>query len=136
MSREMLLLVDALAHEKNVSKAIVFAALEMALASAAKKHFQDDLDIVIKIDQGTGNFQSFRRWLVVPDDSIENPARQIALREALLREKKLSEGEYIPESIGSMPLDRIRAPAAKQVTFQKIRDAEREQNLSDCLERG
>src|SRR5690606_26529632 len=136
MSREILLLVDALAHEKNVSKAIVFAALEMALASAAKKHFQDDLDIVIKIDQGTGNFQSFRRWLVVPDDSIENPARQIALSEALLREKNLLEGDYIQESMESIPFDRIGAQAAKQVIFQKIRDAEREQNLSDFLERG
>lgn len=136
MSREILLLVDALAHEKNVSKTIVFAALEMALASAAKKHFQDDLDIVIKIDQATGNFQSFRRWLVVPDDAVENSARQMALSEALLREQNVSAGDYIQEPIESVTFDRIGAQAAKQVIFQKIRDAEREQNLNDFLQRG
>jgi len=136
MSREILLLVDALAHEKNVSKAIVFTALEMALASAAKKHFQDDLDIMIAIDRGTGNFQSYRRWLVVPDDAVENSVRQIALSEALLRDKDVAEGSYIQEPMESIPFDRIGAQAAKQVIFQKIRDAEREQNLNDFLERG
>ncbi|MDT8364319.1 MAG: transcription termination factor NusA [Nitrosomonas sp.] len=136
MSREILLLVDALAHEKNVSKAIVFAALEMALASAAKKHFQEDIDIVIKIDQGTGNFQSFRRWLVVSDDAIEDTVRQIALSEALARQENLVEGDYIQEPMESIPFDRVGAQAAKQVIFQKIRDAEREQNLNDFLERG
>lgn len=119
MSREILLLVDALAHEKNVSKGIVFAALEMALASAAKKHFQDDLDVVINIDQSTGNFQSYRRWLVVPDDAVDNPAQQIALSEALVRQKDVAEGDEIQEPMESIPFDRIGAQAAKQVIFQK-----------------
>lgn len=136
MSREILLLVDALAHEKNVSEAIVFAALEMALASAAKKHFEDDFDIVITIDQNTGNFKSFRRWLVVPDEEVEDTVRQIALSEALAREENVAEGDYIQEPMESIPFDRIGAQAAKQVIFQKIRDAEREQNLNDFLERG
>lgn len=136
MSREILLLVDALAHEKNVSEEIVFAALEMALASAAKKHFEDDFDIVITIDQNTGNFKSFRRWLVVPDEEVEDPVRQIALSEALTREENVAESDYIQEPMESIPFDRIGAQAAKQVIFQKIRDAEREQNLNDFLERG
>ncbi len=136
MSREILLLVDALAHEKNVSEAIVFAALEMALASAAKKHFHEDFDVVIIIDQGTGNFKSFRRWLVVSDDAVDDPVRQIGLSEALSRDKDAVVGEYIQEPMESIPFDRIGAQAAKQVIFQKIRDAEREQNLNDFLERG
>ncbi len=136
MSREILLLVDALAHEKNVSKNIVFTALEMALASAAKKHFQDDIDVRVSIDRNTGGFRCFRRWLIVSDEAVENPVRQISLSEALQRNQQSEPDEYIEEPIETVTFDRIGAQAAKQVIFQKIRDAEREQNLSDFLERG
>jgi len=134
MSREILLLVDALAHEKNVGKAIVFTALEMALASAAKKHFQDDIDVRVSIDRDTGNFQCFRKWLIVADEEMENPVRQISLSDAMQRNEQAVLGEYVEEPMESITFDRIGAQAAKQVIFQKIRDAEREQNLNDFLE--
>ena len=136
MSREILLLVDALAHEKSVEKEIVFTALEMALASAAKKRFQEDVDTYVSIDRVTGDYQSFRRWLVVADDEIEDPARQIALSDALQQNAEIQSGEYVEKSLESVEFGRIGAQAAKQVIFQRIRDAEREQTLSDFLERG
>ena len=73
MTREVLLLVDALAREKNVEKDIVFVALELALASATKKRFHEDADVRVSIDHQTGDYQSLRRWQVVPDDAVEEP---------------------------------------------------------------
>jgi transcription termination/antitermination protein NusA len=135
MSREVLLLVDALAREKNVEKDIVFVALELALASATKKRFHEDADVRVSIDPQTGDYQSLRRWQVVADDAVEDPARQIALSAALERNPDIAPGEFIEEVLEPIEFGRIGAQAAKQVIFQKIRDAEREQILSDFLER-
>ena len=82
MNRELLLLVDALAREKNVPKDIVFVALESALASATKKRFQQEIDARVSIDRETGDYESFRRWTVVPDEEHEEPAHQIAITDA------------------------------------------------------
>ena len=79
MSREVLLLVDALAHEKNVEKDVIFTALELALASASKKRFQEDADVRVAIDRNTGEYESFRRWEIVAEETLENPAAQIAV---------------------------------------------------------
>ncbi|MDP1559728.1 MAG: transcription termination factor NusA [Nitrosomonas sp.] len=136
MSREILLLVDALAHEKSVEKEIVFSALEMALISATKKRFQEDVDARVEIDRGTGDYQSFRRWLVVPDDAVEDSGRQISLAEALQQNAEIKVGEFVEKQLEPIEFGRIGAQAAKQVIFQKIRDAEREQTLNDFLERG
>jgi len=133
MSREVLLLVDALAHEKNVEKEVIFTALELALASASKKRFQEDADVRVAIDRNTGEYESFRRWQVVADDAIENPAAQIDATDE--RAQGLSEGDYIEESLESIEFGRIGAQAAKQVILQKVREAEREQILNDFLAR-
>ena len=135
MSREILLLVDALAREKNVGRDIVFAALEQALGSATKKQFREDVDIRVGIDQETGSYQSFRRWQVVEIDSVEDPARQILLSEAQKLDDQIQLEEFIEEQLEPIEFGRIGAQAAKQVIFQKIRDAEREQILNDFLER-
>ena len=83
MSREVLLLVDALAREKNVDKDVVFGALEAALASATKKRFEEDVDVRVAIDRESGEHETFRRWLVVPDDAgLQEPDKQILLFEA------------------------------------------------------
>ena len=136
MSREILLLVDALAREKAVEKEIVFTALELALASATKKRFQEDIEARISIDRVTGDYQSFRRWLVVEDDAVEDPDRQIALSEAREINANISLGDFCEKPLEPIEFGRIGAQAAKQVIFQKIRDAEREQTLNDFLERG
>jgi len=135
MSREVLLLVDALAREKNVEKDIVFVALELALASATKKRFHEDADVRVSIDHQTGDYQSLRRWQVVADDALEDPARQIPLSAAVERNPEIVPEEFIEEVLEPIEFGRIGAQAAKQVIFQKIRDAEREQILSDFLER-
>jgi N utilization substance protein A len=129
------MLVDALAREKNVNKDVVFGALELALASATKKRFRDDADVRVSIDRDTGNFQSFRRWLVVNDDEIELPDQQISLTEASKRRADVQLNEYIEEPLEPVEFGRIGAQTAKQVILQRIRDAEREQILNDFLER-
>jgi len=135
MSREILLLVDALAHEKNVEKEVIFTALELALASATKKRFHEDADVRVEIDRDTGGYLSFRRWLVVADDALENPSAQIALTEAQKQDAALNEGDFIEEALESVEFGRIGAQAAKQVILQKVREAEREQVLNDFLAR-
>ena len=135
MSREILLLVDALAREKAVEKEVVFTALELALASATKRRFQEDIETRVSIDRLTGSHQSFRRWLVVEDGAVEDPARQISLSDALTDDAEIQVGDYIEKLLEPIEFGRIGAQAAKQVIFQKIRDAEREQTLNDFLER-
>lgn len=135
MSKEMLLLVDALSREKNVAKDIVFAALEAALASATKKKINEEADVRVSIDKNTGEFESFRRWQVVPDEMLENPDAQIGLAEAQEEMPEIQLDEFIEEQLEPIDFGRIGAQAAKQVILQKIRDAEREQILNDFLER-
>ena len=135
MSKEMLLLVDALAREKNVAKDVVFAALESALASATKKRINEEADVRVAIDKNTGEFESFRRWQVVPDEAVENPDAQIGLSQAQKEMPEIQLDEYIEEQLEPIDFGRIGAQAAKQVILQKIRDAEREQVLNDFLER-
>jgi len=135
MSREILLLVDALGREKNVDKEIVFGALELALASATKKRFNEDVEVRASVDRTTGDFSFFRRWLVVPDDEIEAPSREYMLSEAKEQNADAKIGDYVEEPLGGLEVGRIGAQTAKQVILQKIRDAEREQILNDFLAR-
>ncbi|MFJ1302325.1 transcription termination factor NusA [Pseudomonadota bacterium AL_CKDN230030165-1A_HGKHYDSX7] len=137
MSREILLLVDALAREKNVTRDVVFGALEGALASAMKKRFKEDADIRVSIDRETGSHEGFRRWLVVPDEAgLQEPDKQEMLSDAQEIVPEIQEGEYIEEPLEPVEFGRIGAQAAKQAILQKIRDAEREQVLNDFLDRG
>jgi len=135
MSREVLLLVDALSREKNVGKEVVFSALEFALASATKKQFADESDVRVAIDRNTGEFESFRRWEVMDDETFETPDLHIKLEEARKRDENIQLGEFVEEPLESIDFGRIGAQAAKQVIFQKIRDAEREQILADFMDR-
>ena len=137
MSREVLMLADALAREKNVDREIVFEALELALASATKKRYEEDVDIRVGIDRESGEYESFRRWLVVPNEAgLQEPDKEILLFEAQEQFQDMEVGEFIEEQIESLAFGRFGAQAAKQVILQRIRDAEREQILNDYLERG
>ena len=135
MSKEILLLVDALAREKNVDKDIVFGALEQALASATKKRFREDVEVRVEIDRNTGDYHSFRRWHVVADEVLEAPDRELTLEQAREQVPDIVLDEYIEEPLEPVEFGRIGAQAAKQVILQKIRDAEREQILNDFLAR-
>src|SRR5436853_2134442 len=132
------MLVDVLAREKNVPRDIVFGALEMALASATKKKYTEDIDVRVQIDKNTGNYETFRRWRVLPDDAPEwNTAQMLSVEEAQDRGKADAKVEdVIEQPIPNVEFGRIGAQTAKQVILQRIRDAEREQILNDFLSRG
>jgi len=140
MSREILLLVDALAREKNVPKETVFGALEAALAMATKKLFtEDDVDIRVAVDRETGEYDAYRRWQVVPDEAgLQEPGHQVILSDARDQIADIEVDEHIEELLPRQDVASGRrfAQDTKQVILQKIRDAEREQLLSDFLARG
>ena len=137
MNRELLMLVEAISREKNVERDVVFAAVEAALAQAAKKLYEGEVDLRVAIDRDTGNYETFRRWHVVPDEAgLQLPDQEILLFEAKEQIPDIEVDEYIEESVESVPIGRIGAMAAKQVILQKIRDAEREMLLNDFMSRG
>ena len=137
MNREMLMLVEAISREKNVERDVVFGAVEAALAQATKKLYKGEVDIRVAVDRDSGNYETFRRWLVVPDEvGLQNPDAEEMLMDARERISDVEEGEYIEELVESVPIGRIGAMAAKQVILQKIRDAEREMLLNEFMSRG
>ncbi len=134
--RELLLMVDALAREKNVPRDVVFAALESALASAMKKRYKDEVDIRVAISRDDGTYRGFRRWQVVPDGELDDHDLQIILTETRKQNPDIQLEDFIEEELEEIEFGRIGAQAAKQVILQKIRDAEREQIINDFLARG
>ncbi|WP_312305756.1 transcription termination factor NusA [Pulveribacter sp.] len=137
MNRELLMLVDAISREKNVERDVVLGAVESALAQATKKLYEGEVDIRVSIDRDSGEYETFRRWLVVPDDAgLQNAEAEEMLMDAQDRVPGIEVGEYIEEPVDSVPIGRIGAMAAKQVILQKIRDAEREMLLNDFMSRG
>ena len=137
MNRELLMLVDAISREKSVDLEIVFQAVEAALASASKKLQGGEVDIRVSVDRETGEYETFRRWHVVPDDAgLQLPDSEILHFEAVEQIPDIEVDDHIEEQIESVSIGRIGAQAAKQVILQKIRDAEREQLLTDFLSRG
>lgn len=137
MNRELLLLVDAISLEKNVERDVVFGAIESALAQATKKLYKEDVDLRVAIDRDSGDYETFRRWLVVPDEAgLQNPDAEEMLMDAQERDPALQVGDYIEEPVESIPVGRIGAMAAKQVILQKIREAEREMLLNEFLSHG
>ncbi|HET7664299.1 MAG TPA: transcription termination factor NusA [Rhodanobacteraceae bacterium] len=129
MSKELLLVADAVANEKDVPLDTIFEALEAALASAAKKRWPDeDADVRVSIDRRTGEYETFRRWEIVADDvEMESPYRQIRLMDAVDEREGAEIGEYIEEQVENAKFGRIAAQAAKQVIVQRVREAERAQ---------
>lgn len=135
MSREILLLVDALAREKNVDKETVFGALELALASATKKRFREETDVRVEIDRTSGDYSAFRRWQIVPEEEFTDSGIHMLLDEVIGENPDAKIGDFVEEPLEAEEFGRIGAQTAKQVILQKIRDAEREQILNDFLER-
>ena len=137
MNRELLMLVDAISREKNVERDVVFGAVELALASATKKVYAEGVDIRVVVDRDSGNYETFRRWLVVPDEAgLQNPEGEELVSDARDEIVDIEEGDYIEKPVESLPIGRIGAQAAKQVILQKIRDAEREMLLNEFMSRG
>ncbi|MCG6942897.1 MAG: transcription termination factor NusA [Thiohalocapsa sp.] len=128
MSKEILLVVEAVSNEKDVPKEIIFEAMEAALASATRKKHGGDIEARVAIDRETGEYETFRRWEVVEDNDgepLEAPERQITLSAAKELDPSLDLGGYVEEQIESVLFGRIAAQTAKQVIVQKVREAER-----------
>jgi N utilization substance protein A len=135
MSREILMVVDAVSNEKGVAKDVIFEAIEAALASATRKKHLADIDVRVAINRESGEYETFRRWEVVPEDieaTAEEgapfaPERQFRLSEARARQPDVQVGDFIEEPMESLAFGRIAAQTAKQVIVQKVREAERAQ---------
>ncbi|MBM4192567.1 MAG: transcription termination/antitermination protein NusA [Gammaproteobacteria bacterium] len=129
MSKEIMMVVDAVSNEKGVDKEIIFEALEAALASATRKKHGEDWDVRVSINRKTGEYDTFRRWKVFADDSreLEVPDRELRLEDALDVDKKAVVGDSVEEPVESVSFGRIASQQAKQVIVQKVREAERAQ---------
>ncbi len=127
MNKDILYVADAVSNEKGVDKEIIFEAIEAALATATRKKNGKDIDVRVDIDRETGDYETFRRWLVVEDtgEGLENPLAEITLEAARIDNPDIEPGDYTEEQIESVEFGRIAAQTAKQVIVQKVREAER-----------
>jgi len=136
MSKEILLVVDAVSNEKGVSKEIIFGAIEAALATATKKRYEEDVDVRVSINRSNGDYEAFRRWVVLDDDAeLESPDREIYLADAQEKDAALDVGSYLEEPMEAVDFGRISAQTAKQVIVQKVREAERAQVVDRYIDR-
>jgi len=136
-NKEILLVVDAVSNEKGVSKEVIFGAIEAALAMATCKKHDIELDAHVEIDRETGDYETFRQWLVVEDseEELEQPEAQLTLSQAQEKQSGIEVGAYIREPMDSVEFGRIAAQTAKQVIVQKVREAERAQVVEQYQEK-
>tara|TARA_Y100001970_G_scaffold141964_1_gene174694 strand:- start:1845 stop:3317 length:1473 start_codon:yes stop_codon:yes gene_type:complete len=127
MQNEILLVADAVSGEKGLPKSSIFEAIEMALATATKKRYEENSSIKVEIDSGTGEYETFRLWTVVSDEELEDTGIEINLSDAKIKDKDLDIGSVVSEKVENIEFGRIAAQAAKQVIVQKVREAERAQ---------
>jgi N utilization substance protein A len=127
MTKEILLVAEAVSNEKGVSEDIIFEAIELALATATKKRYDEDSDIHVTINRKTGEYVTVRRWLVVPDDELALLGTQLTTEEAIEKDPSLVPGDVFEETVENVGFGRIAAQTAKQVIVQRVREAERAQ---------
>jgi N utilization substance protein A len=135
MTKEILLVAEAVSNEKGVPESIIFEAIELALATATKKRYDEDADIEVTIDRETGDYITVRRWLVVPDDEMALLGTQFTTEEGLEVSPDLKPGDIHEETIENVGFGRIAAQTAKQVIVQRVREAEREQVVEQYVDR-
>ncbi|MEX2129895.1 MAG: transcription termination factor NusA, partial [Pseudohongiellaceae bacterium] len=127
MSKEILMVADAVSNEKGVSREVIFEAIESALATATKKlPGNDDIDCRVAVDRKTGDYESFRVWKVVDDEEYTGEPSQLTLEQAQKLSADLNIGDTWEVKINNVEFGRIAAQTAKQVIVQKVREAERE----------
>ena len=133
MSKEILLVVDAVSAEKGVEKDIIFEAIEAALASATRRRHGEDIEVRVAIDRESGEYDTFRRWLVFEDESteLEFPDRELRMIDAVDVDEQAEPGGFVEVPMDSVEFGRIAAQTAKQVIVQKVREAEREQVVEE-----
>jgi transcription termination/antitermination protein NusA len=136
MSKEILMVADAVSNEKGVSRGVIFEAIESALATATKKlNDKDEIDCRVSVDRESGEYETFRVWTVVEDEEYLEEGSQYTLEQATEKDKSLAIGDTIEEKIDNVEFGRIAAQTAKQVIVQKVREAEREIVIGDYKDR-
>jgi len=137
MSKEILLVVDAVSHERGIEKEIIFEALECALASATKKKSGKEIEVRVAIDKSTGDYETFRRWQILDDETepFEYYDKQVLLSRISEQNPDLVPGDFVEEPMESVEFGRIAAQAAKQVIVQKVREAERRKVVEEYEQR-
>jgi len=135
MKKEILLVADAVSNEKGVDRDVIFQAIELALATATKKRYDEDSDIQVTIDRKNGDYVTVRRWLVVDDDTLAELGTQFTLEEAHEKDTALKAGDVYEEVVENVEFGRIAAQTAKQVIVQKVREAERAQIVDQYRDR-
>jgi N utilization substance protein A len=135
MNKEILLVAEAVSNEKGVPRDIIFEAIEQALATAAKKRYDEEADVRVLIDRVTGDYETFRRWNVVADDQMALLGTEFTLEEAHEKNPELKAGDVYEELVENVEFGRIAAQTAKQVIVQKVREAERAQVVDEYRDR-
>ena len=137
MNKEILMVADTVSNEKGVDKDIIFQAIEAALATATRKRYTEDIDVRVGIDRESGDYDTFRRWIVVDDEDpeFESTSKQILYSYAIQDNPDIQIGDYVEEGIESVEFGRIAAHTAKQVIVQKVREAERAQIVDAYIDR-
>ena len=126
MSKEILMVAEAVSNEKGVDQEIIFEAIEQALATATKKRYEEGANIRVVIDRESGDYESFRFWEVVGDDVLAELGTQFTTEEAIEKDPTLAVGDVFEETVENIAFGRIAAQTAKQVIVQRVKDAERE----------
>lgn len=127
INKEILLVADAVSNEKGVDREIIFEAIEMALSTATKKRYEEESEIEVVIDRETGDYVTFRRWTVMPDDHFSILGTELTTEEAAEKDTSLQIGDVFREQVENIEFGRIAAQTAKQVIVQRVREAERAQ---------
>src|SRR3954466_9226536 len=130
---ELLAIADAVAREKLIDKGIVIEAMEDAIQRAARARYGAENDIRAKLDQETGDLRLWRVVEVV--EEVEDYFKQVAVKGAQKLQKDAKIGDFIVDPLPPIEFGRIAAQAAKQVIFQKVRDAERERQFEEFKDR-
>jgi N utilization substance protein A len=125
MSKELLLVAEALSNEKGVDKQVVLEAIQSAIETATRKLCGLEWGVRVKLDNRTGEYQTYRFWDVMEAKDIEFPDRQLTLEEAQANHPNAKLGDHLEEPIESIAFGRIAAQTARQVLMQKVREAER-----------
>ena len=135
MNKEILMVAEAVSNEKGVSEDIIFEAIELALATATKKRYDEESDIEVVIDRTSGDYVTKRKWLVVPDTELALLGTQFTTEEAIEADASLVPGDVHEEVIDNVGFGRIAAQTAKQVIVQRVREAERAQVVDQYKDR-
>ncbi len=123
MNKEILAVVEAVSNEKALPREKFLKRWKVRWRQQQRKKYEQEIDVRVEIDRKSGDFDTFRRWLIV--EEVTMPTKEITLEAARFEDESLNVGDYVEDQIESVTFDRITTQTAKQVIVQKVREAER-----------